>query len=133
MGFLIVGFENGCTLHINVSWVSPVKMRNMIFGGDKKMILYNDMEPSEKIRVYDSGYDITEADEKRKCLVEYRMGDIFVPKISQVEALYGVASDFVNSIANKGTPISNIDLGCEVVRILEAAKKSIETGLKVDV
>jgi predicted dehydrogenase len=90
------------------------------------MIVYNDLEPSEKIRVYDTGYDHKTEDDKTKIMVDYRTGDVHIPKLSNVEALAGVAKDFIQSILNKTKPLANAHLGMQVVKILEAGQKSIK-------
>jgi predicted dehydrogenase len=101
-------------------------VRQTLIGGDKKMILYNDIEPSEKVRVYDTGYNHTTDEDKNKILVDYRIGDIYIPKLSSDEALTGVANDFIQSILQKKKPLSTAQLGLEVVKILEASQQSIK-------
>jgi predicted dehydrogenase len=126
IAYLTVNFESGLIAHFNCSWTSPVKIRMMLLGGDKKMILYNDLEPSEKIKLYDTGYNHKTDEDKKKVMVDYRTGDIFVPKVDAPEALSGMANDFVNSILKKKQPRSTADLGLQVVKILEASNKSIK-------
>ena len=94
------------------------------------MVVYNDMEPTEKIKIYDSGYSFKSKNEINKILVDYRMGDINVPKINITEALSLMASDFINSIKNKTKPVSNSEMGLEVVKILDAAEQSIKNNGK---
>jgi len=122
--------------HFNCSWSSPVKIRHLLIGGDKQMIVFNDLEATEKVKVYDTGYEIKSDADKRKLLVDYRTGDIFIPKLPKTEALEGVANDFVDAVVNRTIPISNANLGLEVVAVLEAAQISIkENGrlVKLDV
>ena len=126
IAYLTLKYEENIIAHFNCSWVSPVKIRQMLIGGTKKMVLYNDMEPTEKIKVYDSGYSFKSKNEINNILVDYRMGDINVPKINITEALSLMASDFINSIKNKTKPVSNSEMGLEVVKILDAAEQSIK-------
>ena len=126
IAYMTVNYNSDFIAHINSSWTSPVKVRQTLIGGDKKMILYNDIEPSEKVRVYDTGYNHTTDEDKNKILVDYRIGDIYIPKLSSEEALTGVANDFIQSILKKKQPLSNAQLGLEVVKILEASQQSIK-------
>jgi len=130
IAYLTVNYKSGFIAHFNCSWTSPVKLRTMLIGGDKKMLLFNDLEPTEKIRIYDTGYDYKTDEEKRKVLVDYRAGDVFIPKIDSKEALFGMASDFINSIKNNTKPISDFESGLNVIRILEASQKSIKQNGK---
>ncbi|MCY2687960.1 Gfo/Idh/MocA family protein [Salinimicrobium sp. TH3] len=126
IAYLTVNFLSGLIAHFNCSWTSPVKVRMMLIGGDKKMILYNDLEPTEKIKVYDTGYSHTSDMERQQVMVDYRTGDIHVPKLDTTEALAGMAKDFINCIREKKQPLSSSKLGLEVVRLLEASSKSLE-------
>ena len=129
IAYLTVNYEDGFIAHFNCSWTSPVKVRSTLIGGDKKMVQYNDLEPSEKIRVYDTGYN-HKIENSNKILVDYRVGDVFIPKLSTHEALSEVARDFLESIENNTTPISNYDCGIDVVKVLEAAQVSIKNNGK---
>ena len=126
IAYLTLNYHSGFIAHFNCSWSSPVKIRMMLIGGDKKMIVYNDMEPTEKIKIYETGYSVKSDEDKRKIMVDYRVGDIYVPKIQQSEALFSMAKDFVDSVINKKQPIASAVLGLSVVRILEAAQASIK-------
>jgi predicted dehydrogenase len=126
IAYLTINYQSDFIAHFNCSWTSPVKIRMMLIGGDKKMIVFNDLEPSEKIKIYDTGYEHTTDEDKNKILVDYRSGDIFIPKIENKEALSNMAADFISAITNNTTPISNFQSGLDVVRILEAAQKSIK-------
>ncbi|MCE3259965.1 MAG: oxidoreductase [Bacteroidetes bacterium] len=130
IAYLTVNYTSGFIAHFNCSWTSPVKIRTMLIGGDKKMLLFNDLEPTEKIRVYDTGYEHKTDEEKRKILVDYRAGDVYLPKVDSKEALFGMASDFINSIKNKTKPVSDFESGLMVIRILEAAQQSIKQNGK---
>lgn len=126
IAYITVNYESGFIAHFSCSWTSPVKIRMMLIGGDKKMIVYNDLEPTEKIKVYDSGYIHKTDEEKKKILVDYRTGDIYTPKIDTKEALAGMASDFVSAVLNNTTPVSDYKSGLEVIKILEASQNSIK-------
>jgi predicted dehydrogenase len=126
IAYLTVNYQSGFIAHFNCSWTSPVKIRTMLIGGDKKMLLFNDLEPTEKIRVYDTGYNHKTDEEKQRVLVDYRAGDVYLPKVDSREALFGMASDFINSIINKTKPVSDFDSGLNVIKILEASQQSIQ-------
>jgi predicted dehydrogenase len=126
IAYLTVNYSSGFIAHFNCSWTSPVKVRMMLIGGDRKMILYNDLEPTEKVKVYDTGYNHTTDEEKKRVLVDYRTGDIHVPKLNTTEALLGMANDFITSIKEQKLPKSSCHIGIEVVKILEASDRSIK-------
>jgi len=126
VAYMTVNYDDDFIAHFNCSWTSPVKVRSTLIGGDKKMLVYNDLEPSEKIRVYDTGFSHSSDDEKNRILVDYRVGDVYIPKLSNQEALLGVAKDFVNSINENKKPLADAKLGLDVVKILEAAQISIK-------
>lgn len=130
VAYLTVNYKSGFIAHFNCSWTSPVKIRMMLLGGDKKMLVFNDLEPTEKIRIYDTGYDHKTDEEKTRILVDYRAGDVFIPKIDNKEALFGMATDFVNSIINKTKPLSDFESGLNVMKILEASQQSIKQNGK---
>ena len=121
-----VYFDNNCFAHFHVNWTSPVKIRRMLAGGTKKMLVFDDMENSEKIKVYDSGIDIKEKEGIYNALVQYRIGDMYSPKLVQTEALTLGVDEFIDSIIEKRSPLTNGVDGYNVVRILEAADESIK-------
>ncbi len=135
IAYLNLDFDNNMLAHFHFNWLAPVKLRQILICGDKKMILYNDMEPSEKVKIFDRG--ITIDNNKRKeniyqTLVSYRTGDVHSPKIDTKEALSVACEHFIECIRYKKTPISDGYAGLEVIKILEAASKSIKTdGKKV--
>lgn len=126
IAYLIIKFENNIIAHFNCSWISPVKVRMMLIGGDRKMVVYNDTEPTEKIKIYDSGFNIETDEDKNRIIADYRVGDIYVPKIDMTEALSLMSRDFITSILHQSQPLSSADLGLKVVRILDAAQQSIQ-------
>jgi predicted dehydrogenase len=126
IAYLTVNYNSDFIAHFNCSWTSPVKVRQTLIGGDKKMILYNDLEPSEKVRVYDTGYVHKTDEDKNRIMVDYRTGDVFIPKLSSREALAKVAEDFILSVIHKREPLSSAHIGRKVVNILEASQLSIK-------
>ena len=130
VAYLTINYSENFIAHFSCSWTSPVKLRTMLIGGDKKMLVFNDLEPSEKIRIYDTGYNYKTDEEKNRLMVDYRTGDVYIPKLESKEALFGMASDFINSIINKTEPLSNAQLGLDVIQILEASQQSIKNNGK---
>lgn len=123
--FLTVYFDT-IIAHVNVNWLSPVKVRRTLVGGGGKMIVYDDLEAIEKIKLYDKGVTITENPEDiHKMLVSYRTGDMWSPKVDETEALTLEAQHFVDCIERSQKPITGGMQGLELVRILEAADKSL--------
>ncbi|MEO1515090.1 MAG: Gfo/Idh/MocA family oxidoreductase [Bacteroidota bacterium] len=128
IAYLTLFYSDNRIAHFNCSWVSPVKIRQMLIGGDQKMIVYNDLETTEKIRVYDKGYSVLPKDERNRLLVDYRVGDVLIPKVKQKEALAGMAEDFCKAIREGGRPLSDFHSGLQVVSILEAAGLSMKSN-----
>ena len=127
-------FDNNCYAHLHINWTSPVKIRRMIIGGEKKMLVFDDMENSEKIKVYDSGIQLRNKEKIDDALVQYRIGDMYSPKVNQTEALALGVKEFIDSIIEKRQPLTNGQGGLKVVRILEAAEKSIKNkGELIDI
>src|SRR5580698_839257 len=125
VAFLTLYFPDKVIAHINVNWLSPVKVRTTLIGGEKKMLVWNDLEVDEKIKIYDKGVKVTSREGLYDLLVHYRTGDMWAPQIEQVEALTRELSYFVDCIANDKTPVNNGEAGLRVVRMLEAANESI--------
>ncbi len=128
LAHLCVHFNQNTFAHFHVNWVSPVKIRRMIVGGDKKMLVYDDMENFEKIKVYDSGVEFDTTESIHQALVQYRIGDMFSPKICQTEALALGAHEFISAIQENRDPLTSGKDGLDVVRILEASDKSIKNN-----
>ena len=123
---LSVYFENNCFAHFHVNWTSPVKIRNMVVGGDKKMLVFDDMENSEKIKVYDAGVEMKTKEHIHQVLAQYRMGDMYSPKVEATEALALGVEEFIKAIKEKRDPLTCGKDGLDVVRVLEASEKSIK-------
>ena len=130
IAYLTLNYASNFIAHFTCSWVSPLKIRRILIGGDNKMCLYDDVEPTEKIKIYDTGFRANTESEKHQMLIDYRVGDIFIPKIPQKEALSAMADDFIQSIIQNRKPLVDGYAGLEVVSILEAAQKSISLGGK---
>jgi len=127
--YLTVKYDNNFVAHINVNWLSPVKIRQTILGGSKKMILYNDLEPSDKIKVFNKGVDVIKNENSPSNLVEYKVGDSFLPNLKNTEALKTAVLEFKKMISNKKYKSrSTGQNGMDVVKILEAADKSMASN-----
>ena len=130
IGFITIKYASGLLAHFNSSWSSPVKIRLILIGGTKQMIVYNDVEPTEKIKVYDSGYKFIMGKDKRRTHIDYRIGDIYIPKVELKEALSNMVADFILAIRDNKKPVSDAVLGLKVVKTLSLADRSLKTGEK---
>jgi predicted dehydrogenase len=126
MAFITVYFPGDVVAHLNVNWLSPVKIRTTLIGGKDKMLVWNDLEADEKIKVYDKGVQISSGQSVYDLLVSYRSGDVWSPKIEQTEALKVELEYFIDCIANDRTPSNDGEAGLRVVRLLEAADRSLK-------
>jgi predicted dehydrogenase len=125
IAYLTFYYPHNIIAHINVNWLSPVKIRTTLIGGRKKMLVWNDLEPDEKIRIYDKGVQVRTKEGKYNLLVNYRSGDMWAPKIEQTEALRLMAEKFVDYVLNGGTVANDGVAGLNVVKMLTAANKSL--------
>lgn len=124
---LTIFMENKTIAHINVSWVSPVKIRQTLIGGSTKMILYDDNQPSEKVKIYDKRVELGHTMEELYHLkVQYRVGDMYAPKIDDREALALEAAHFADCLKNSAKPLTGGQAGLEVVKVLVASEKSLK-------
>jgi predicted dehydrogenase len=123
--FITLYYPNNLIGHLNVNWLSPVKVRTTLIGGEKKMVVWNDLEADEKIKVYDRGVQVTSGEAVYQQLVSYRTGDMWSPNVEQVEALKLEAGYFIDCIRNNKKPFNDGGAGLRVVRILEAADQSL--------
>lgn len=126
IAFMTIYFPDHVLAHINVNWLSPVKVRTTRIGGDKRMLVWNDLEADEKIKVYDKGVDITNQEGVYKALVSYRSGDMWSPKVKQVEALHEELAYFIACVSSGQDPMNDGAAGMRVVRMLEAATLSMK-------
>lgn len=126
VAYITLFFEDNKIAHIHVNWLAPVKIRRTLIGGSDKMIVYDDLEPSEKVKVYDKGVTLSSSPEAvYQLLVSYRSGDMWAPKLDQTEGLQTEARHFVECIENQTRPETDGHAGLRVLRILEAAEKSM--------
>ncbi|HXW93008.1 MAG TPA: Gfo/Idh/MocA family oxidoreductase [Terriglobales bacterium] len=125
VAFITVYFPDKIIAHLNVNWLSPVKVRTTLIGGEKKMLVWNDLEVDEKIKVYDKGVSVTTREGLYNLLVNYRSGDMWAPQIEQVEALHQELAYFVDCITRNTTMINDGPAGLRVVKMLEAASESL--------
>jgi predicted dehydrogenase len=131
IAYLTVYYPDNLIGHIHVNWLAPVKIRRTLIGGSKKMIMYDDTEPAEKVKVYDRGVELSGYDDPTnlyKALVSYRMGDMYAPHLEQVEALRREVEHFVDCIETGAKPETDGYAGLNVVRILDAASRSLRNG-----
>jgi predicted dehydrogenase len=131
IGFLTVYYPNNIIGHVNVNWLSPVKVRTTLIGGEKKMLVWNDLEADEKLKVYDKGVHMNNTEGIHQLLVSYRSGDMWSPKVEQLEALKVEASYFADCILNDKTAFNDGQAGLRVVKVLEAANRSLEQRGKI--
>jgi predicted dehydrogenase len=124
--FLTLFFGDDSIAHVNVNWLSPVKIRRTLIGGDRQMIVYDDLEASEKVKLYDKGITVTPTPEQvHKLLISYRTGDLWSPNIPATEALSLEAAHFAACASGFEKPLTGGEAGLEIVRILEAADRSL--------
>jgi len=128
IAYLTLFFENNAIAHLHVNWLAPVKVRRTLIGGSKKMIIYDDVEPSEKVKVYDKGITVNGSKESMyDVMIGYRTGDMWAPQLEVTEALLAEAQHFVRCITRGERSITDGRAGLRVVRILEAATQSMNT------
>jgi predicted dehydrogenase len=126
LAFVTLFYDSGTIAHMNVSWLAPVKVRQILVGGSKRMITYDDLEPSEKLKIYDKGVSFTEDPrEIQEMRVGYRTGDMWAPKLATTEALRVEAEHFVDCIEHGKVPETDGRLGLRVVELIEAATSSM--------
>ena len=126
VAYITLFFADSRIAHLHVNWLAPVKVRRTLIGGSEKMIVYDDLEPSEKVKVYDKGVTLSASPEAvYELLVSYRSGDMWAPNLDQTEGLQTEARHFIDCIERKQQPASDGHAGLRVLRILEAAEKSM--------
>ena len=131
VAFITIYFPGNVIAHVNVNWLSPVKVRTTLIGGEQKMLVWNDLEADEKIKVYDKGVKITNREDVHELLVSYRSGDVWAPRVEQTEALKVELEYFIDCIVNSRTPINDGLAGLRIVKLLEAADQSLKERGKV--
>jgi predicted dehydrogenase len=125
VAYMTLYFPEKIIAHINVNWLSPVKVRTTLIGGEKRMVVWNDLEADEKVKVYDRGVDVSNREGVYELLVNYRSGDMWAPQLEQIEALRQELSYFSDCISNGQRPINDGCAGLRVVKMLEAASESL--------
>jgi predicted dehydrogenase len=126
VAYITLFFASSQIAHVHVNWLTPVKVRHTLIGGSEKMILYDDLEPSEKLKVYDKGIRVTpEPEDVYRMLVSYRLGDMWAPRLDTTEALQTEAVHFVDCIENGRQPETDGIAGLRMVNTIEAAETSL--------
>ncbi len=126
IAYITVYFQKNIIAHFNVNWLSPVKLRTTLIGGEKKMLVWNDVDADEKLKVYDRGVEVTSKEGIYDLLVNYRSGDMWAPKVDQSEALRLETEYFVDCIERNETPFNDGQAGLRVVKMLEACDRSLK-------
>jgi predicted dehydrogenase len=128
LAYLTMPLAGGAAAHAHVNWLSPVKVRTMIIGGSKRMVMWDDLNPTQKVSLYDSGVDVAPAldeESRRDKLISYRVGDVVSPALPMHEALGGVVDEFAQSIREHRAPQTDGQAGLRILRILESASASM--------
>jgi len=126
VAYITLFFASAQIAHVHVNWLTPVKVRHTLIGGSEKMILYDDLEPSEKLKVYDKGINVThEPEDVYKMLVSYRLGDMWAPQLNNTEALQTEANHFIDCIEHNQQPETDGPAGLRMVKLIEAAETSL--------
>ena len=126
LAYITVYFSDRIIAHINVNWLSPVKVRTTLIGGEKKMLVWNDLEADEKVKIYDKGVEMTGGQTVYDLLVSYRSGDMWAPKIDSTEALGAETNYFIDCVSNNKRPFNDGVAGMRVVQMLEASDRSLK-------
>src|SRR3989442_8181992 len=126
VAFLTIYFPGNTIAHINVNWLSPVKVRTTLLGGEKKMLVWNDLEADEKLKIYDKGAQINSGQGLYELMVSYRSGDMWAPRVEQTEALRVELGHFMDCVVKGHTPVNDGIAGLRVVKLLEAADRSLK-------
>lgn len=125
--YVFLKYPSGLLVHINASWASPVKMRKMLIGAEKRMLIYDDIEPTNKLTIYDYNHN-EKPDSGKSFLIDYRLGNITIPKCDIQEPLKNVVAEFYRCISTGSEPISSGKMAVETVRVLECAQQSLNAG-----
>jgi len=126
VAYITLFFDSPQIAHVHVNWLTPVKVRHTLIGGSEKMILYDDLEPSEKLKVYDKGIRVTPRQEDvYQMLVSYRLGDMWAPRLDTTEALQTEALHFIDCVENGREPETDGPAGLRMINMIEAAETSL--------
>lgn len=126
MAYMTCFYEDNLVAHIHANWLAPVKLRRTLLGGEKQMIVYDDLEPSERVKVYDKGITVTDEKEIHKLLISYRSGDCWCPKVPPGETLENEVRHFAECVRTGSKPLSDGIAGLRVVKMIEAGSLSIQ-------
>src|SRR5213593_2308576 len=126
IAYVNVELEDGVIAHFHVNWLSPVKLRRTLIGGSRKMVMYDHLDSDNQVKIFDKGVEILEDQERYKALVQYRTGDLLVPKVDQTEALETACRHFIHCIQTGEKPITDGYAGLRVVELLQRAERSIK-------
>jgi predicted dehydrogenase len=129
MVYLTLHYASDAIAHFNLSWMSPVKVRRFAVGGTRQMLIWDDLDQDQKIRIYNTGIEFHPASERATIIPEYRIGDIYSPRVPQREALAGVVEHFSNVICGRERSIMDGECALKVVRVLEQAQQRLEASL----
>jgi predicted dehydrogenase len=133
LAYLSVWLSNGAMAHVHVNWLSPTKIRTTVIGGSRRTVVWDDLNPMQRLAIYDRGVELTpgaavDPEERHKALISYRLGDILVPALPEREALLGVLAEFAAAIAEGRPALTDGRSGLRVIGLLEAAAASIAAG-----
>ena len=130
VGYLTLPLNETAVAHIHLNWLSPVKVRTTLIGGSRRMVVWDDLNPAQRISVYDRGVDVQAAsgDARRQAQVAYRLGDMVAPALPETEALQGVVGELAAAIREHRAPLTDGRAGLRVLELLEAAGRSVELG-----
>lgn len=135
VAYITLFFASPQIAHVHVNWLAPVKVRHTLIGGSEKMILYDDVEPSEKVKVYDKGINVTQTSEAvYQMLISYRSGDMWAPRLETTEALQTEVRHFSDCIETNTQPETGGEAGLRLVQLVEAADQSLrERGKLIEI
>ncbi|MCA9405665.1 MAG: gfo/Idh/MocA family oxidoreductase, partial [Candidatus Omnitrophica bacterium] len=128
LAYITAYYDNNLLVHINVNWLSPVKVRTTLIGGEKKMLVWDDLETDEKIKIYDKGVSLPTKEGQYKLMVDYRSGDMYSPRVEQTEALKKELLYFIECVEKKKTPINDGRSGLRIVQLLEMTDQSLKNN-----
>ena len=130
VAYVTIEMSNGSIAHLHLNWLSPVKVRTILVGGSQKMMVWDDLKPTQRLSIYDAGAQLQDLSEprRREALVSYRIGDMVAPAIPEKEALGRVAAEFLRAIDTRETPATDGRAGLRVLELLDAAQRSLEAG-----
>lgn len=127
VAYITIEFDDRTIAHFHLNWLSPVKLRRTLIGGSRKMVIYDHLDSDNQLRIYDKGVNVSNVEDRYQALVQYRLGDLYAPKVDQTEALWTACKEFVDCIRTKRAPLTDGLAGLKVVRLLEAAQQSLRT------